>query len=128
MSTPTERQPSVYRAEDLTAIRYRKRSLEMYPMLEQELRTLAGGYSSPHLALCGMSFGAFSSVTITLGTVSTLTESAKNKFSAALLIMGVFTLYFGLMAIRDWNRSRKIISQIRKETVEAVIAPPVLQR
>ena len=78
MTTSEEQQPSVYRAEDMTAIRYRKRNLEMYPMLEQELRTLAGAYSSPHLALCGMSFGAFSSVMITLATVSTLTESAKN--------------------------------------------------
>ena len=51
MSEKTQTEAGTYAAHDLTAIRYKRRSLNMYPLLEQELQTLKQGYRSVHLTL-----------------------------------------------------------------------------
>ena len=87
----------------------------MYPVLDQELKTLGSGYSSPHLGLCGMAFGAFTALLITIFTVP-LPEPMGTRFVLASAGSGVFFLYFGLMAIRDWINSRQLEKKIRSET------------
>jgi hypothetical protein len=40
-----------FEIKDLTVLSYQRRSLEMYPMLRQELEMLVSGYCSVYLAL-----------------------------------------------------------------------------
>jgi len=112
--------PSPYGAESLTVIKYRKRSLEMYPMLDSELRELISGYSSVHLAFFGAGASAFFASLTTLLTVP-LSNSLSTKFFCTVLISGAFALYSGVMAAKDWLKSRNIVRQMRKETGDIVV-------
>lgn len=107
------------RIEGLTTITYRKRKLEMYPVFDHELKELGSGYSSPHLGLCGMALGTFVTLLITVLTVP-LSEAAKTRFIVLCVVFGVFMLYFGIMAARDWSNAKQRIKKIRSETVGTV--------
>jgi hypothetical protein len=117
----SENAQTIYRAEDLTAIKYRKRSLTMYPMLDQEVRTLKAGYTSPHLTLFGVCLGVFCSTLITLLTVTSLSNLAHLFLFAAALLTGILAVYFLLMAIRDWKNANDLVKQLDRETVDAVV-------
>jgi hypothetical protein len=123
MTTPAQPPLPVptYKAEDLTAIKYWKRSFDMYPVFEHELKTLARGYSSPHLALASLTFGAWLTMIVTTSTVTSLPETFAIRFFVGKLVSGVFTVYFGIMAWREWSEARQFIANLRKETVEAVV-------
>jgi len=92
----------------------------MYPMLEQELDTLLAGYRSVHLAFFGVALGALITVVVTYYSV-TLAPDVRGHFLDAIFIFAVFSCYFGVMAIRDWLRSRDLMKRLRKETVDAVV-------
>ena len=92
----------------------------MYPILEQELETLASGYSSVHLALFGIAFGATVSLGITLKTVPML-DPLGHGFFTATLVLGLAAVYCGIRAVLDQLRTRKLVKQMRKETVEVVV-------
>jgi hypothetical protein len=109
-----------YRVQDLTVIKYRKRSLQMYPLLEQELQTLVSGYGSVHLGLFGAAFGASVSLGVTLETVP-MADSLRHDFFTATLVLVLASVYCGVRAILDGVRSRKLIKQLRKETAEAIV-------
>jgi hypothetical protein len=111
---------SSYRAQDHTIVTMRQRKLEMYPLLDQEVRQLGSGYSSPNLGLSGAAFGAFISLLIT-DLTALPPEPTGSRFINATLICGIATLAFGVLAIREWWKSRQIIAQVRKETVDVGI-------
>lgn len=92
----------------------------MYPVLEQELDTMVSGYQSVNLVFFGIAFGAFIAVAIPYWTVS-LGEPLQGRFFSAMLVSAVASVYFAIMATRDWFRSRKVMRQLRRETVDAVI-------
>jgi len=106
--------------EELTTVSYRKRQLVMYPVQKHEFEILASGYSSIHLGLAGCFFGAAITIGVTLGSV-TLPELAHRIFIDCLVITIIAMLYCGLMAIRDYRNSKKVIGSIRSETVDVVI-------
>jgi hypothetical protein len=108
--------------KDLTVISYRRRTLEMYPVLHQELRTLVSGYTSVYLALFGIAFGAFLTLLITLFTVP-LQETVHRFFQDATLITAGFTVLLGVMAGRDWWKSSEEIKRLNRETKEAEVRP-----
>lgn len=108
--------------KDLTVISYRRRTLEMYPILDQELRTLVSGYTSVYLALFGIAFGAFVTLLITLLTV-TLQEAVHRFFQDATLITALFSVILGIMAGRDWWRSSEEMKKLKKETKEVDVRP-----
>jgi hypothetical protein len=124
MSDPAH---TVFRAEDLTAIKYRKRSPSMYPMLDQEVRMLKAGYTSPHLTLFGICLGAFISALITLLTVTSLSARAHVSFFSVAILTGILAVYFCWMAIRHWKNANDMVKQLDKETVEVVVTTKVPQ-
>ena len=118
-SGPPQQQPA-YGTNDLTVITYRKRSLEMCPVLDQELRQLVSGYSSAYLALFGITLGACVTLVATLCAVS-LPDTLGTRFFDAALITGLFSLVLGVLAVRDWLESRQVMSQITRETVSVSV-------
>jgi hypothetical protein len=112
--------PDTYERRDLTTISYRKRELVMYPVQRQEFEILASGYSSIHLGLFGGFLGVTSTIGVTLATVP-LSESMATRFWTGLFIFGAFSLYCGLMAVRDYRKSQAVLSTIKSETVDVVL-------
>src|SRR5215831_12003434 len=108
-------------AEPLTTVSYRKRELIMYPVQKHEFEILASGYSSVHLGLFGCFFGGFITLLVTMLSVA-MPEPLGTRFFVATLGLGLASVYCGLMAIRDYRNSRKVISGIRSETVDVVVA------
>ena len=115
-----------FEIKDLTEICYRRRSLEMYPMLRQDLDILVSGYSSVYLSFFGIAFGTFVTVIMTLKTVA-LPEADHRLFSDVAVITLSFSALFGVLAARDWWKSRGVISQLRKETVEVHVTEASLK-
>ena len=111
---------SPFTPKDLTTISYCRRTLEMYPVLDQELQTLVSGYTSIYLALFGMAFGAFLTLLTSVLTVQ-LQEVEHRFFKDATLIMGIFTVILGFMAGRDWWRSSEQMKKLKRETSKVEI-------
>lgn len=114
MGTPS------FTLKDLTVISYRRRTLEMYPVLNQELETLVSGYASVYLALFGIAFGALLTLLVTAVTVS-LSDAVHRSFVDATLITGLFSVMFGVLALKDWWKSRGVLKKLRKETTEVEV-------
>lgn len=113
--------PSSFTPKDLTVmISYRRRTLEMYPVLHQELETLVSGYTSAYLALFGIAFGAFLTLLVTVMTLS-LSDAMHRFFMDATLITALFSVVLGVMAARDWWKSRDVMKKMRKETTEVEV-------
>jgi hypothetical protein len=112
--------------EELTTVSYRKRQLVMYPVQKHEFEILASGYSSIHLGLAGCFFGAAITIGVTIGSVA-LPEAAHRVFTDCLIITIIATLYCGLMAIRDYRNSKKVVGSIRSETIDVVVGQTTQQ-
>ena len=115
--------PSKYAASpanELTTVTYRKRSLVMYPVQENELNMLCSTFNSIHFGLFGISLGAAISLGIAVFTVS-IPEPIGTRFFVAFMISCVFTIYCGLLAARDWFRSDRLVRNIKTETVEVIV-------
>jgi hypothetical protein len=110
-----------YKAQDLTTVIHRKRRLVMYSVQKSELDMLAEGYTSIHLALCGISFGAAMTILVTLVAVA-LHETSRRLFSDALVIFLLGTLYCGAMAFLDRRRAGGLLKTINSEMVDVVVA------
>lgn len=114
-------------AEQLTVVSYRKRQLVMYPVQKTEFEILATGYNSIHLGLAAGCFGAAITLGATIASVP-LPEPTGTRFWTGLIILTLATIYFGLMAVRDYRNSQKVISAIKSETVDIVVGevkPPI---
>jgi hypothetical protein len=70
--------------------------------------------SSIDLALCGMSFGAFLTVGITLWTVTLPTPTAHILFVLMTIIFAVASAYFGINTVRCEIKRRKKIDRLKK--------------
>jgi hypothetical protein len=102
----------------------RRRRLEMYPLLKQEIEHLSAGYSSPCLGFFGAFVGAFVSLLITVLTAP-LNEPVKTRFVDATLITGIGTMVFLVFAGRDWWRARQLVANLKTEIVDVdVIQQP----
>src|SRR5271166_5381222 len=102
----------------------KRRRFEVYPLLKQELRQLAAGYSSPALALCGIFIGAAVGFVITDLTVTTLTPQMANRFADFTFLSVGLAAVSGVRAFFDWRKSCRIIADIEKETVEVDVIQP----
>jgi uncharacterized membrane protein len=112
-----------FEIKDLTVLSYQRRSLEMYPMLRQELEMLVSGYCSVYLALFGIAFGTLVTAYITAKTV-VLSESDRHFFWTVVVITAFFSVAFGVLAGRDvWN-SRAMMNRLRKETRQIEVREP----
>ena len=107
-------------AAPLVQTTVRRRHLEMYPLLKQEIDRLTAGYSSPCLGLFGAFAGAFVSLLITDLTAS-LVEPMSTRFVDATVITGCAALGFLLFAIRDWRAALRIVSQLNTEIVDVEV-------
>jgi len=92
----------------------------MYPVQKHEFEILASGYSSIHLGLAGCFFGAAITLGATVASV-TLSEGVHRIFVDSLFMSVAFTFYCGLMAIRDYRNSKKVVGSIRAETIDVVV-------
>jgi hypothetical protein len=92
----------------------------MYPVQKHELEIMASGYNSVHLGLATGCFGAAVTAAATIASVP-LPEPAGTRFWSGLIILVIATLYFGLMAMKDYRKSQKVIGGIKSETVDVVI-------
>ncbi len=104
-----------YQTSALTTVAYLKRKLVMYPVLKQEFEVLASGYTSIHMGLFCCFFGVLSTLVITLATVP-LSEQFVTRFWTVSSVFGMGSLYCGLMAVRDYKSSRKVLVEIRSGT------------
>jgi uncharacterized membrane protein YjfL (UPF0719 family) len=106
----------------LTSVK--RRRLEMYPLLKQEVDQLKGGYTSPALALLGIFLGAAIAFAVTVATVS-LPAPMDRKFTDFAYLSFGLAIICTVRCISDWIKANKIVSNIEKETVEiSVIQEP----
>ena len=106
--------------ESLTTISYGRRKLKMFVVLRQELDTLIAGFTSVYWALFGVTAGAATTTIITVCTVS-LSDQTNRKFFDASVILGIATVTFLCLGLRDLAKSRKVVSQIKEETIDVDI-------
>jgi hypothetical protein len=99
-----------------TIITHRKRTIEMYYVLRQELDDLISGYTSVHLGFFGITLGATLTLFVTCTTVP-LGEPWKSRYWSVFILSAFATVYCGSMAIREWLRARTKINHIKAETV-----------
>jgi hypothetical protein len=84
----------------------------MYSLTESELDTVASLSNSVHLALFGVSGGAFISAIITAITVP-LAPIAFAGFIAASITTGLFTLFFGSSSYKSYREARRKINELK---------------
>src|SRR5258706_122681 len=114
--------PSFTSKDFTVSVTFRRRTLDCYPVLGHELRTLVSGYTSIYLALFGMAFGAFFTLLITVLTVTL--DAPTRRFSMdATLITFCFAVLLGVMAWRDWWRSSREMKNLTRETTEVEVRP-----
>ena len=92
----------------------------MYPVEENELKTLCSTFNSVHFGLAGIFLGATVSLLIAMGTIP-IPEPVASRFFSAFLGCSFVTIYCGSMAVRDWFRARGMIKNIKTETVEVIV-------
>ena len=102
-----------------TVITYRKRTIEMYHVLRQELDDLVAGYTSINLAFFGITSGAALAIFLTCTTAG-LSEPLKSRYWFSFFGTGLLTVYFGIMSMREWRNARKKVDQIKAETISEV--------
>ena len=97
-------------------ISYPQRSTAVYQVFEYELDSLTSLGNSLDLTLAGIFFGAALTLGVTLGTASFTSPYTHASFVAAFLVSIGFTLFFGIRAGIEVNRSRKYIKRIKTES------------
>jgi len=119
MATTTSPQTSPFHPADgpIVLATMKRRKLEMYPLLKQEVTQLIAGYSSPAFALFGVFFGALSALWITCETGG-LVEPLKSRFFAYAYISGGLAAICLLRAIREYLDAKTLIATIEKEIIE----------
>lgn len=94
----------------------------MLLLLKQELDRLVDGYSSPCLGLLGLFFGAFVSLLITDFTAG-FVDPTKRYFMDSTVLTGCGSLIFAVLAVKEWRRARRIVSDLEIEKgVEVAVA------
>jgi hypothetical protein len=102
-----------------TVITCRKRTIEMYHVLRQELDDLIAGYTAINLAFFGITFGAALALLITCTTAG-LSEPLNSRYWFSFLGTGLLTAYFAIMSRKEWLNARKKVEQIKAETISEV--------
>ena len=103
-----------------TIITHRKRTIEMYHVLRQELDDLISGYTSVHLAFFGITLGTTLTLLITCTTVP-LQEPWKSRYWSVFFLSAFAAVYCGVMATREWLQARGKINRIKAETVSETV-------
>jgi hypothetical protein len=98
---------------DLANVKHMGREFVLYQIQDSELDQLTTGYNSIHLGLSGMAFGAL--VTVVTTWITRVSPSLKETviYFSSTIILGLTTLYLGLMAIKDYSNARKVVQGIR---------------
>jgi len=101
------------KSANLATVKHMGRDFVLYQIQDNELDMLTGGYNSIHLGLGGVVFGAFVTVAITwIARDSPSTKETVIYFCSTILF-GLASLYFGLMAAKDYSNARKIVDSIK---------------
>jgi len=114
-------------AEPLVLTTMRRRRLEMYPLLKQELDQLKAGYTSPSLALLGIFLGAGLACFLT-HISATLPATLDRWLIDVSLISAGLSIICAFRALVEWNNARKIVNSIQRETVEVNVLEDSNQR
>jgi|ERR1039458_5376005 hypothetical protein len=91
-----------------------RRRLKMKLLLRQEVDLLVAGYSSPCLGLFGLFAGAFGSLLVANLTV-VIPEPSKRYFVDSTVITGCLSIVFLMLAIREWWKARKVVTDLENE-------------
>ena len=93
----------------------------MHYVSDTELRNLAtAGSGSVNLGFFGICVGLFGGCIITLATVEITNPITHASFVAGSLVTGIMTLYFGIMALRDFLAVRQKLKELRENTENAL--------
>jgi hypothetical protein len=106
---------SKFTPKDLTVMTHMKREFVLYQVEESELTTFASGYASIHFGLFGLAFGGLISSVTTLRT-AVLSGSASTLFFSMFFVSLLGSLYFGLMARRDYKACKDAVLRIKTQS------------
>lgn len=101
--------------ESPVTISFRRRSVDMYYIFDQELEVIgsASAQSSLHLGFFGASFGASVSLWATVITVDIINPYTYSAFWATALVSTVLAVYFGIRSTLDFIKTKKQVKLIR---------------
>ena len=115
----SDRPPIV--ASDFAVMTYTKREFVFVPVEQNELNTLCTGYNSVHFGLFGLCFGCALTAAVTLLT-GTLPQNMKIGFLASSLVFLVASIYFGLMARKDYSCAQNLVKRIEQSKATTGVA------
>jgi hypothetical protein len=101
---------------DLASVKHMGREFVLYQIQASELDMLTAGYNSIHLGLAGVVFGALVTVVITWITRDSPSTKETALYFCSSILFGFGFLYFGLMALKDYRKARKIVKSIRESS------------
>src|SRR5687768_9709007 len=89
------------------------RDFRAYPIMDEELDSLASAHSSVNQGFLEIVLGALISVAITFGTGG-VTESNRLTYVWIAAGLGVATIYFAICAVMDFVGARRRVDRVRK--------------
>lgn len=104
------------KSADLANVKHMGREFVLYQVHDGELDQLTSGYNSIHLGLSGMTFGALVTVLTTWNTRVSPSQTETLVYYSSTIVLALATLYFGLMAVKDYLNARKIVQRIRENS------------
>ena len=90
-------------------------SVHLYQITEAQLDNLAKGMDHIFLAFASSLLGAFVTLLIEFFTMETTQSPVRTGVViGATITTGVLMAFFGLLAVRDWLRSKDELTRIKK--------------
>jgi len=102
---------------------YTKREVALLTVTASELDTVASLSNSVHLALFGISGGAFLALVITLITVPMVNPIVAASFIAATIVSFFASIFFGVMARVSYKEAQRKLTEIKCGSI--LTRPPV---
>jgi hypothetical protein len=109
---------------DFAVMTYMKREFVFVPIEQNELTMLIAGYASIHFGLFGLCVGGVLTTLVTI-LVNTLPQNLRMGFLCASLILALASIYFGLMAQKDYKYARNLLKKIDESKIATITANPV---
>jgi hypothetical protein len=95
------------------AVALMHRDFRAYPIMDEELDSLASAHSSVNQVFLGVVLGALMSVAITFGTGG-ITESNRVTYVWIAAGLAVASAYFGICAVIDVLGARRRVDRVRR--------------
>lgn len=90
-----------------------ERDFRAYPIMDEELDSLASAHSSVNQVFLGVVLGALISVVVTLGTGG-VTEANRVTYVWIAVGLAVASVYFGICAVLDVRGARRRVDRVRR--------------